>query len=126
MYRYELFDIISHGENHFLQVNHREGKFSYTSCIRGCVFIQSIPDESKTFTRLMGCGIKIMQPIFKSKIRIYQSKAELDEKVLFGKITHLQDPTIRKMPIKSLYRNRKFHVPFWSVIYMALKFILPV
>ena len=29
---------------------------------------------------------------------IYQSEARLYEEILFGKSTHLQDPTIRKMP----------------------------
>ena len=53
---------------------------------------------------------------------IYQPRANLDEKILFGKITHLKDLEIRKMRVKSLYGNREFHVSFWSMIYLALKF----
>ena len=33
-----------------------------------------------------------MRLIFKTEVLIYQSKAKLDEKVLFGKITHHLDP----------------------------------
>ena len=49
-------------------------------CNTGCL---------KNFTRLAGCEIKSMRPIFKTKLLIYQSKANLDEKILFGNITHL-------------------------------------
>ena len=62
-----------------------------------------------------------MGPIFKSEFLIYQSKANLDEKILFGKVTHRVDLEIRKMPVRNLYGNRIFHVPFWSMIYVALK-----
>ena len=41
------------------------------------------------FTRLASYGIKGMQPMFKNEILIYQSKVNLDEKILLGKITHL-------------------------------------
>ena len=37
------------------------------------------------FTRFVGYGIKIMDTIFKTKMLIYQSKANLDENILFGK-----------------------------------------
>ena len=47
--------------------------------------------------RYPGCGIKSMWLIFRTKMFIYQSKANLDEVILFGKNTHLLDPTIRKM-----------------------------
>ena len=57
---------------------------------------------------------------------VNQSKADLDEKILFDNITHLYDPTIRKMPVRSLYGNLKFHVPFLSIIYVALKFTFKV
>ena len=43
----------------------------------------------KKFRLLEGCGIKSMRPIFKTKVIIYHSKANLDEKILFGKIKHL-------------------------------------
>ena len=45
--------------------------------------------ESKKFTRLAGYGIKSMRPIFKTKVLIYQSKANLNGKILLGKIKHL-------------------------------------
>ena len=66
-----------------------------------------------------------MWQIFKTKMFIFQSKANLDEKILFGKITHLCDPTIRKMPVRGLHGNGKFQVPFWPMIYVALKFTVP-
>ena len=65
-----------------------------------------------------------MRPIFKSEFLIYQSKANLDEKILFGKVTHHLDLEIRKLPVRGLYGNRIFHVPFWSMIYVALKLTL--
>ena len=46
---------------------------------------------------LARCEIKNMRPIFKSEMLIYLSKANLDEKILFGKVTHHLDPEIRKM-----------------------------
>ena len=39
-----------------------------------------------------------MRPIFKTKMVIYQSKADLDEKILFGKIIHHFDSESRKIP----------------------------
>ena len=44
---------------------------------------------------LAGCEMKCMRPIFLS---VYQSKANLDVKILFSKGTHLSDPEIRKVP----------------------------
>ena len=38
----------------------------------------------------------------KTKMLIYQSKANLDEKISFGKTAHLEDITIRKMPVRGL------------------------
>ena len=35
-----------------------------------------------------GYGMKSMRAIFKTNMLTYQSKANLDEKILFGKITH--------------------------------------
>ena len=40
-------------------------------------------------------------------------------KFLFGDTTHLKDPKLRKM-----HGNRKFHILFWFMIYVALKFTL--
>ena len=36
---------------------------------------------------------------------IYQSKANLDEKILFGKITHLKEPTIDHLAILKMSLN---------------------
>ena len=41
--------------------------------------------------------------IFKTKMLIYQSKANLGEITLFGKITHLQEPTNRQVSVRGLY-----------------------
>ena len=57
---------------------------------------------------------------------IYQSKANLGEKVLFGKITHLKGPKVRLMPVIGLFGNKKFHIPFWSLTDVASKFTLQV
>ena len=37
-----------------------------------------------------------MQPVFETEMLIYQSKASLDEKILFRRITHLEDPKNQK------------------------------
>ena len=63
-----------------------------------------------------------MLPIFKTKILIYQSKANLDENMLFGNICHIWDPRIRKMPVSGFYRNQEYYVPIWFMIYLSLKF----
>ena len=67
------------------------------------------------FTRLKGCKIKNMRPILETKILIYQSKANLDVKSLFGNITHLVDPEIRKMLEKGLIGSQDsiFHCGPW-------------
>ena len=83
--------------------------------------------SQKKFTRLANHEIKCTWLIFKTRSLIYQSQANLHEKILFGKITHLDDPIIRKMPARSVEDgDEKFHVPFWSMIYVALKFTLLV
>ena len=46
-----------------------------------------------------------MCQIFKTKMLIYQSKANLDVKILFGNITDLIGPEIMKMPEKGLLGN---------------------
>ena len=75
----------------------------------------------KSSTRLMGCEIKSMRPIFKTEMLIYQSKANLDEKILFAKITRHLDPEIRKMLIRSMLGDKGFHNPCWSIIYLLLQ-----
>ena len=53
--------------------------------------------SQKKFTRLVGSGIENMRPIFKIEMLIYQSKANIDEEILFGKIAHQFDPEIVQM-----------------------------
>ena len=48
------------------------------------------------------------------------------DEILFGKITHLYDPAIQKMSVRGSYGNREFRVPFWSMIYEAMKLTLHV
>ena len=43
--------------------------------------------------------------IFKSEILICQSKANLDEKILFCKVTRVLDPEVRKMPVNGKFGN---------------------
>ena len=40
---------------------------------------------------------------------IYQSKVNLDEKILFGSIPHLTDPEIKKMLAKGTFGNEISH-----------------
>ena len=63
------------------------------------------------FRRLEGCGIKSIRPIFKTEMFIYQSKVNLNEKILFGSIPHLTDQEIRKMLVKGMFGNKSssFH-----------------
>ena len=37
---------------------------------------------------------------------MYQSKGNLDEKILFGKIPHLIDQKIKKIPVKRMFGNK--------------------
>ena len=52
-----------------------------------------------------------MGPIFETEMFIYQSKVNLDEKILFGSTPHLTDPEIRKMLVKGMFANKNstFH-----------------
>ena len=43
--------------------------------------------------------------ILKTKLLSYQSKANLDEKILFLEVTHYPDPEIRKMPVRGMFGN---------------------
>ena len=45
--------------------------------------IEKLRGESKKSTCLLGCGIKSIQPIFNIEISFYQSKANLDVKILY-------------------------------------------
>ena len=50
-----------------------------------------------------------MSPIFKTDMFSYKSKVNLDEKILFGSISHLTDPDIKKMLLKGMFGNKIPH-----------------
>ena len=52
-----------------------------------------------------------MRLIFKIEMLICQSKVNLDDKILFGNITHHSDPEIRKMLVRGMFWNNdsSFH-----------------
>ena len=56
--------------------------------------------------RLAGCENRSMRPIFKNEMLIYQSKANLDVKISFGKITLHFDLEIREMPVEGMLGNK--------------------
>ena len=58
--------------------------------------------------RFVDCEIKSIGPIFKTRALIYQSKANLDENILLGKITDYLDPEIRKMLVKGKLGNEDY------------------
>ena len=58
------------------------------------------------FTRFVGCGMKSIWPIFKTKMLLYQSKVIFDVKILFRKITHLYDLKISKVSARGMYGNK--------------------
>ena len=49
--------------------------------------------------------MKSMRAIFKTKMLIFLSKANLDEKILFGKVIHHLKLDIRKMLVKGMFGN---------------------
>ena len=51
------------------------------------MILHVIPGESKTFIHLAASGIRRMMADFQTKMSIYQSKTNLDVKILSGKIT---------------------------------------
>ena len=53
-----------------------------------------------------------MRPLFKTEMLIYQAKANLVEKILFGKIAHHLDSKIRKMLVGGKFGNSTFHSTF--------------
>ena len=61
--------------------------------------------SQRKFTRLAGCEMQIMRPIFKTEMFIYQSKANVDEKILCGEITYHLDPEIRKLLVNCNFGN---------------------
>ena len=64
-----------------------------------------ISDASKKLKRLAGRGMKSKRLILKIEMLIYQSKAGLDERILFGKITHLLVHKVRKVLVSASYGN---------------------
>ena len=60
------------------------------------------------FTRLAGIEMSRRQ-IFKIKMLIYQSKANLDKEILCGKITHHLDLEIWKMLVRGMFGKRIQH-----------------
>ena len=44
---------------------------------------------------MAGYGITSMKPIFKTEVLMYQSKVNLEEKILFVNVPHLIDPETR-------------------------------
>ena len=56
-------------------------------------------------TRLGRCDVKSMHLIFKTEMLIYQSRANSDVQILFGKITRLLDPEIRKLLVSGFVWN---------------------
>ena len=66
----------------------------------GSTFVQMYRISRKKLTSSTGCGTENTRPIFNAEMLIYQSKAKLDEKTLFGKFTHLLDQEIDLLAIQ--------------------------
>ena len=49
--------------------------------------------------------------VFKIEMLFYQSKANLGEKILYGKVTHGLDPEIRKMLARGMFGNKESSFP---------------
>ena len=69
-------------------------------------YIFIFQSSQEKFTGLAGCGILTMRLMFETQTLICQSKANLDVKILFGNITHLINPEIRKLLKRYLYGNQ--------------------
>ena len=67
-----------------------------------------------------------MRLIFKTNMLIYQSKANLDKKILVCTITHRLDPEVRKMLAMSMNGNKgsTFHAdPLFTCFEMKFLFL---
>ena len=53
--------------------------------------------------------MKSTWPIFKSEMLTFQSEANVDMKILFGRKTHPLDPVIRKFLVKVFLWDREYH-----------------
>ena len=62
-----------------------------------------------------------MRPITKTEMLIYQPKTNLEEKAILIKSFILKTRK-SKIPVRGLYGNGKFHVPFKSMIYFVSTF----
>ena len=76
------------------------------------ISLTSIPDEQKIYAHLAGWEVKNMRLISKTEMLIYQSKVNLDEKILSGKITHHLDPEIRNNGGKGHVLQQQFCILF--------------
>ena len=54
------------------------------------------------------CGIKNVRPMVTTEVLIYQSNANFDVKILFGKIALYLDPELRKTLVRGLYGDENF------------------
>ena len=61
--------------------------------------------RQKKVTRFAGYGMKNMRPTFKTEMLVYQSRANLDEKSLFGKIAHHLGSEIRKILVNGKFED---------------------
>ena len=80
---------------------------------------------SKTFTRLVGCGIKGMMLIFKTEMLIYQSKVDFDESPLLGPV-HTYPDTFENASFFIRFglastRRRRFRSPKTKLFENALQ-----
>ena len=72
-------------------------------------------------SRLANWGMRRMLQPFKPEVFIYQSNANIDLKVLFNTITQHLSPESNKILAK-LYGKENAAFPYWSMIYLALKY----
>ena len=60
----------------------------------------------------MKSEMKSMRPMFETEMFIYESKANLNENILFGKITHHLDSLMRQMLLRGMFGNEGYYIPF--------------
>ena len=72
---------------------------------------RSCSDYQPVKERNYGDFDKSIMPIFETEMLIYQSEANFEAKILFGKITHYVEPEIRKMLERGLLwsKDPTFH-----------------
>ena len=67
-----------------------------------------------------------MRPTFKIVMLIYQSKAKLEEKILFSKVTHHLDPEIRKMQVTGMFGTWIPHsILVYDLLAIKIKILFP-